>query len=601
MSKDKRFNRSIRYTNRDFTSIKGDLIEQAKIYYPDTYKDFNQASFGSMMLDSVAYVADQLNFYLDYQANESFLDTAIEYSNVVRHAKSLGYRWKGAPSSIGVLAMYVICPAAGLGMGVDLDYVPILKAGAQFTSAAGGSFLLMQDVDFSLSSNEIVAARKDSTTGLPTHYAIKSYGKVISGEIMRKTVNIGDFQRFLKVEVGSLNSVSEILRVTDDEGHEYHQVEYRSQDVVYKEVVNKDARISGVPSVMRPFSVPRRYIIETEGSSLYVQFGHGSDSEAATPSVVEPSNLTLQQFGKSYITDESFDPNNLLSTDKLGISPSNTKLYVVFRINSQSIANAAVGTIIKPGNSEMVFKNENILSQTKLSDVRTSLESYNEEPIIGAINLPDSQDIKRMVYDNFATQNRAVTKNDYLSLAYSMDPKFGKIKRCNILRDPDSLKRNLNMYVLAESPSGQLTVANDSLKRNLKTWLNQYRMINDTIDILNGKILNFRIDFDVVAHRDYDKHDVLNQCISVLRTEFAQPKYMGEPFYISDIQSMINDVDGVTDVKKVIITCMNGGVYSDSFLDITQQKSADGRYIVIPQNCAVEIKFPRNDIRGTIT
>ena len=156
MSKDKRFNRQIRYTNRDFTSVKHDLIEQAKIYYPDTYKDFNQASFGSMMLDSVAYVADQLNFYLDYQVNESFLDTAIEYNNVVRHAKSLGYRWKGAPSSIGVLAMYIIAPAAGLGMGVDFNYVPVLKAGAQFKSQSGGSFLLMQDVDFSLSSNEIV-------------------------------------------------------------------------------------------------------------------------------------------------------------------------------------------------------------------------------------------------------------------------------------------------------------------------------------------------------------------------------------------------------------------------------------------------------------
>ena len=121
MSKDKRYNRRIKYANRDFDSVKKELIEQAKIYYPDTYKDFNEASFGSMMLDSVAYVADQLSFYLDYQANESFIDTAIEYNNVVRHAKSLGYRWKGAPSSIGVLAMYIIIPAAGIGMGVDYD------------------------------------------------------------------------------------------------------------------------------------------------------------------------------------------------------------------------------------------------------------------------------------------------------------------------------------------------------------------------------------------------------------------------------------------------------------------------------------------------
>ena len=231
----------------------------------------------------------------------------------------------------------------------------------------------------------------------------------------------------------------------------------------------------------------------------------------------------------------------------------------------------------------------------------SSLESYNEEPILGAVTLPETQDIKRMVYDNFATQNRAVTKQDYLSLAYSMDPKFGKVKRCNIVRDPDSLKRNLNMYVLAEDPNGKLVVANDSLKRNLKTWLNQYRMINDTIDILDAKILNFGIDFTVVAHRDYNKHDVLNQCMQRLKKEFKQPKYMGEPFYISDIQNMLNDLEGVTDVKKVVIKMKSGGIYSDSAIDINQQKSADGRYIVIPQNCAVEIKYPNVDIKGTIT
>ena len=186
MAKNKRYTRSIKYTSRDFSSIKTDLIEQAKIYYPDTYKDFNQASFGSMMLDAVAYVADQLSFYLDYQANESFLDTAVEYNNVVRHARSLGYRWKGAPSSTGVIALYIIVPAVGLGMGVDTDYVPILKAGAQLKSGAtNASFILMQDVDFSLSSNEVVAAKKDSTTGLPSHWAIKAYGKVISGELMQ--------------------------------------------------------------------------------------------------------------------------------------------------------------------------------------------------------------------------------------------------------------------------------------------------------------------------------------------------------------------------------------------------------------------------------
>ena len=90
----------IDYTSRDFESIKRDLLEYTKIYYPDTIKDFNDASFASLMFDTVAYVGDILSYYLDYQANESFLDTSIEIKNIVNLSKQLGYKQKGAPSSM---------------------------------------------------------------------------------------------------------------------------------------------------------------------------------------------------------------------------------------------------------------------------------------------------------------------------------------------------------------------------------------------------------------------------------------------------------------------------------------------------------------------
>mgnify|MGYP001220615972 CR=1 FL=1 len=601
MSKNKRYTRSIKYANRDFSSIKEELIEQAKIYYPDTYQDFNEASFGSMLLDAAAYIGDQLSFYLDYQANESFIDTAVEYDNVVRHAKSLGYKWQGTPSSTGALAIYIIVPASKIGMGVDRDYVPVLKAGAQFTSTSTKcSFLLVEDIDFADTRNEIVAAKRDSDTGAPSHYAIKAYGRVISGELVRRTESVGSFRKFRRVEVGPLAVISEVVSVRDQEGHEYHQVDYLSQDVVYKDVVNKAAAADGVPSVLRPFSVARRFTLETEGSKLYLQFGHGSDSEAADPSVIEPRNTALKRFGKSYNADTSFDPANLISTDKLGISPSNTKLFITYRMNTADTANASVGSVDTVKFADLVYKDIRLLTSDNLRDIRTSIECFNEEQIVGDIRLPSSEDLKRHVYDNYATQNRAVTKNDYMALVYSMDPKYGKIKRCNIMRDPDSLKRNLNMYVLAEDQNGKLTSCNDSLKANLKMWINQYRMINDTIDILAGKIINFKVNYHVVAHRDYDKHDVLNQCTATVRRMFAQPLAMGEPLYISDIQTALNDLPGVTDVKRVRISIARGGQYSDSFIDINEHKSSDGRYIKIPQNCSAELKYPQNDIKGTV-
>ncbi len=601
MAKNKRYTRSIKYANRDFNTIKNALIEQAKIYYPDTYSDFNEASFGSMLLDAVAYIGDQLSFYLDYQANESFMDTAVEYDNVVRHAKSLGYKWQGTPSSTGALAIYIVVPASTVGMGVDRDYVPTLKAGAQFKSTQTRcSFLLTEDIDFSENTNEVVVAKRDATTGTPTHYAIKAYGKVISGELVRRVEPLGGFEKFRKVEVGPLAVVSEVVSVTDTEGHEYHQVDYLSQDVVYKDVTNKDAAAAGVPSVLRPFSVARRFTLESDSRTLYIQFGHGSDDEAKNPSVVEPLNATLKRFGKSYNADNAFDPNNLISTDKLGISPSNTKLYIVYRMNTANTANASVGAIDKVVSTELVYKDRRLLAVTKLNEIRDSIECFNEEQIVGDITLPSSADLKRHVYDNYATQNRAVTKNDYMALTYSMAPKYGKIKRCNIMRDPDSLKRNLNLYVLAEDQNGKLTYCNDALKANLKMWLNQYRMINDTIDILAGKILNFKVDFQVVAHRDYDKHDVLNQCIRAIRNMYAQPLAMGEAIYISDIQRKLSDLAGVVDVKSVKVKFTRGGQYSDSWLNVNEAKSPDGRYIKIPQNCSAELKYPQNDIKGTV-
>ena len=133
MARDKKHTRKINYLSRDFSSIKNELIDQAKIYYPDTYRDFSEASFGSLMLDTVAYTGDVLSFYLDYAANESFMDTALEYNNVLRHARQLGFKFRGVPSTHGVVAIYAIVPATNTGMGIDPNYLPTMRRGSSFT------------------------------------------------------------------------------------------------------------------------------------------------------------------------------------------------------------------------------------------------------------------------------------------------------------------------------------------------------------------------------------------------------------------------------------------------------------------------------------
>ncbi len=203
--------------------------------------------------------------------------------------------------------------------------------------------------------------------------------------------------------------------------------------------------------------------------------------------------------------------------------------------------------------------------------------------------------------DSFAMQNRAVTSKDLESIVYGMPPKYGAIKRCRVMRDPDSFKRNLNLYVLAENERGFLAKATSTMKENLKLWLGSVKMIHDTIDILNGKIVNIGIDFSIVTDPEMNNYDVLQDAIDTLVSKYSNPLYIGEPFYITDIYNTLNhDVKGVIDVKTVKIVNKTGTPYSSVSYNIEENKSADGRYIVVPKNVALEIKYPTLDIKGSV-
>ena len=590
----------IRYTSRDFESIREDLEQYAKRYYPDTFKDFSEASFGSLMMDTVAYVGDMLSFYVDYQANESFLDSAVEPNNIIRLAKEHGYKFQGSASAVGEVTFYCLLPANSTGLGPDVRYLPILKKGTMVASSGGGSYILMKDVRFDSPKNFVIAARTNPTTGIPTEYAVKSKGPVISGKYGVKSIPIGAFQKFRKLTIDDAGVV-EIISVVDSEGHEYHEVEYLSHDVIYKSVPNKDSNTrDNAPSLMRPFSAPRRFATDRKNGRVVLQFGQGSDSLLSSPKLAEPSNVVLQRFGKTYVTDSSFDPSDLTGTDKLGIGPANTTLLITYRRNTSSNSNAAVGAVKKMNNVIVEFNDMSISNNPVARKVIQSIECGNEEPINGSIKNPTVEEIRRRTIDFFPTQNRAVTAADYEALAYAMPSEFGALKRCRIVRDQDSLKRNLNMYVLAEDTDGSLSTANSALKQNLKEWLNRYRMINDTIDILDGKVVNLGIEFTILSDNDVNKYDVLAQALQDIRDKAIRNMFIGERFMITDVYKVLNATRGVADVISVKMVNKRGGRYTQSGMDIDTFLSTDGRYLSCPDNVAFEIKYPLSDIKGTV-
>jgi len=591
-------NTPIRYTSRDFTSIREDLINHAKRYYPDTFKDFTEASFGSLMLDTVAYVGDIMSFYLDYQVNESFLDTSVEYDNIIRLAKQMGYKYQGSPSTTGMVSIYAIVPANTTGLGPDTRYMPILKRNS-ILSSDGGSFILTEDIRFDNPANETVSARQDSN-GNATSYAVKAVGQVISGEFGVDTITVGAFERLRKVSL-NVSNIVEIISVFDSEGNEYFEVEYLTHDVVYKAVPNKDENTrDNAPSLVRPFIATRRFTTEKTNNAITMQFGYGSDDEIATPTLAEPSNIVLQRHAKNYVSDTALDPSDLIGTDKLGIGPANTTLTITYRSNTTNSANAAIGGVNKITNPVVEFNDPTITATTAAATTIASLECYNEEPIVGSVRQPNAEEIRIQAMNFFPTQNRAVTGTDYEAITYAMPSHFGAVKRCRVVRDQDSLKRNLNMYIVSEDQQGKLVQSNSALKDNLKIWLNRYRMINDTVDILDTKIINIGIEFEVVSSEEINRYEVLDSTIQALVNKFSRTMYIGERFYITDVFTELNKVRGVVDTVNVKLVNKSGGNYSQSTFNIDKYLSLDGRYLSVPDNVILEIKYPTVDIRGTV-
>jgi hypothetical protein len=590
----------INYTSRNFNSIRQDLLNYAKRYYPDTFKDFSEASFGSLMLDSVAYVGDIMSFYLDYQVNESFIDSSVEYDNTLRLAKQMGYRYEGSQSTTGMVSLYAIVPANTVGLGPNTSYMPILKRGSTLSSKNGASFILTEDVRFDDPNNPVVSAQVDGTTGIPVSYAVKAEGQVISGVYGTQDVTIGAFEKFKKVRLAGRNIV-EIISIFDSAGNEYFEVEYLTHDVVYKSVPNKDSNTrQNAPSLIRPFIATRRFTTERDRTGITLQFGYGSESEIATPTLAEPDNVVLKRHARNHITDLAFDPSNLIGTDKLGIGPANTTLTITYRENTSDSANAAVGSVNRVVSALTEFNNPVLANTQAARDVLASIECSNEEAIVGSITDPSLEEVRTQAMNMFPTQNRAVTSTDYEAISYMMPSYYGAVKRCRVIRDQDSLKRNLNLYVISEDSNGFLVSSNSALKQNLKIWLNKYRMINDTVDILDAKVANIGIEFEVVSSEEINKYEVLDSCILALRERFDRKMYIGERFYVTDVYTELNKVRGVVDTVNVKLVSKRAGNYANTSLNIDQFMSLDGRYLSVPDNVILEIKYPKIDIKGTV-
>lgn len=597
---DKRENVNVNYLSRDFGTIKSELIEHAQRYYPDTFRDFTDAGFGALMIDAVSYIGDVLSFYLDYQANESFLLTANEYGNVLKHAETVGYRHAGPRSTYGDVTLYILVPSNSSNTGPDLSYAPVLKSGSSFKGGNGSLFSLLTDVDFADANNEVVVALTNSTTGVPTQYAIKATGQVVSGQLRIQTYTIGSFVRFRSIEIPG-TATTEVVSVVDAEGREYYEVDHLSQNTIYVPITNTDVTTNvQAPTIVKPFVVPRRYIVRKTQTQTTLVFGYGSDDQLSSPSLAEARDVVLDLHSKTYITDSAMDPTILIKGDKFGVGPSNTTLTVTYRANTAENSNAGANAVNEVASANLEFANRTQLNTATINSVRGSLEVTNENPIQGNVAPPTITELRQLISGAHSAQNRAVTAEDYKTLVLSMPAKFGGIKRCSIVQDVDSNLRNINIYVISQATNGILEATNSVLKENIKTWLNTKRMINDSVDILDAKIVNLGVKFSAIASNNENKTVVFDRVQNRMNQFFETKLDVGESFSITEIYSLINSTPGIVDATFVKVFQKTGAGYATTNFNVKAYTTSDGRLIRAPKNVIFELRYPSADIEGTI-
>lgn len=600
--------RSIRYLNRDFESFKRDLIEHLRIYFPDTVQDFNESNSGMFLMELMAFIGDNMSFYLDKKFEESFIETAQESKNLLKHAKQLGFKPFGKTASNGNIDGFIKLPARTINEEIipDTRFAGTVKRGARFKSSDGESFETLEDAEFDkIDVNDealVQVGDRDPTTNEPTTFVLKLEGIPIkSGETKTTTFTVAAFESFKKLTINE-DDVLEIIKVTDTESNEWFEVDFLAQDTIFSGLANTGDDLTEVPSVLKLKSVPFRFISEfdiaTNRTSLI--FGTGDAQKFDGELIPDLGDLSLPVFGKETFGDFALDPQNFLKTRTLGLAPVNTTLTVKYRVGGGAKTNVGAAEINTVAESTFDV-GDSTLDTVTVKDVANSFSVLNPNPIQGGKDELPLDELRQLISANFSTQSRMVTAQDFVARTLSMPAKFGSVFRANAR--PSMVNKNaVELVVLSRNSDGLVTVAPGDLKTNLKTYLARFRMMTDAIEILDGEIVNIGVNFEILTNSDFNKIEVLANAIEVIQDYFKIELWqINQPINITDIYSLIADVPGVLSLINITIRNLVGNVDSISYSNTVHNidENSQNGIIYSDENKIFEVKFPNKNITGT--
>jgi hypothetical protein len=603
--------RQRKYLAKDFDALRGNLLEYARLYYPNQIRDFSENSLGGMFLDLAAYVGDNMSFYLDHQYGELDPTTAVETVNVQRLLDSAGVPIVGASPALAPVTYYISVPAAIVNNvpGPNIDALPIIKANSTFGSNNGIIFTLLEDMDFTQTNSNgqlaIIASGnakigQKTSSGVPQTYIMAMTGLCISGQETTENIVIPPaFVAFNQIALTNPD-VTQIVNVVDLLGNIYYQVDALSNDTVYQNVLNTASDNDQVPQIIKVIPAPYRYTVDVDLLSRRstMTFGGGNADSLDDDIIPDPSSFAISFPYTTTFSRISVNPQQLLQTTTLGVAAANTTYQITYRYGGGLSHNVGVNAIQAVRTLNMIFPNNP--SPGVAAAVKSSLTLTNTIEASGGEDAPSANDLKQLIPSIRNSQERIVTREDLLARVYTIPANFGRVFRASVRSNPNNPLATL-LYIVSRNPQGQLITSPDTLKQNLIKYLNPYRMISDAIDILDSRIVDMQFQFSVLIDPSLNRTIVLQNIITQLQSYFnVQNFQIDQPLVIDTIRNTIFNVPGVVSINNMKFTNVQGTVNNMTYSNVIFDMDSNTRQNIIfpPAGGIFEVRYPKIDING---
>jgi hypothetical protein len=597
-------NKKISYTTRDFQSIRTELINFTRSYYPDLLDNFNDASVFSALLDLNAAVTDNLQFNIDRSIQETVLQFAQQRSSIFNIARTYGLKIPGQRPSVALVDFSITVPA--FGDKEDLRYCGILRRGSQ-VNGAGQVFETVYDIDFASPlngdgfPNRLKIPNFDANNRL-LNYTIVKRETVVNGitKVFKRTITANDVRPFFELFLPEKNVLG-VTSVLLKDGTQYANVpsvqEFLGLDNRWYEVkalvenrvfVEDPTKVSDSPGIKvgKYITTDTKFITEyTPEGFLKMTFGGGSQS----------ADEQLREFARNGYNLNFYKYSNnfaLGSTLK-----ANSTLFVQYRIGGGTGSNLGVNVISNIGTISFAVNGPSASVNTS---VINSLACTNVTAAIGGAGAPTTEEIRNLVSFNFSAQNRAVTINDYESLIRTMPSQFGAPAKVAVTEENNKIK----IKMLSFDSTGKLTeTISNTLISNVANYLSNYRMINDYISVEVANVIDLAFNIDVVIDNTQNQGAVISQIADAITNYFSPSNMqMGQNVYISEIRRIIQSQNGIISVADIQVFNKVGGQYSSSqtsqrYLDSdTKQIELIDETIFAEPTQTYQIRFPSKDI-----